>query len=84
MNDPDAILPQIRQVMKAAFNVDPQTITIETKASEIPGWDSVGQLSLITELEDCFKFSLEVDDMMAMENVRDVVRIVQDKLATGA
>lgn len=67
--------------MKAAFNVDPQTITIETKANEIPGWDSVGQLSLITELEEAFKFNLEVDDMMAMENVRDVVRIVQDRLA---
>jgi acyl carrier protein len=41
----------------------------------------VGQLSLGSELEEVFHISLEVDEMMALKNVRDVVRVIQTKLA---
>ena len=54
---------------------------METTASDIPGWDSVGHLSLASNLEEIFGISLDVDDLMEMENVREIVRIVSAKLA---
>jgi acyl carrier protein len=71
----------VREVCKASFAVDPQKVNLETAARDIPGWDSVGQLSLGSELEEVFHISLEVDEMMALKNVRDVVRVIQTKLA---
>jgi len=56
---------------------------METTASDIPGWDSVGHLSLASNLEQAFNISLDVDEMMEMENVREIVRIIQTKLAKG-
>ena len=75
------ILTIIQKVFKTSFEVDPLKVSLETRASDIEGWDSVGQLSLASELEDAFNISLEVDEFMDMENVRDIVRIVQTKLA---
>jgi len=84
MNDTNEILTKVREVFKSSFNIDPQLVTIETTASDIPGWDSMGHLSLASNLELAFKISLDVDDMMEMENVREIVRIIQAKLAKGA
>jgi len=84
MNDTEGILPKVREVFKASFDIDPQKVTLETAARDIPGWDSVGHLSLASNLELAFKISLDVDEMMQMENVGEIVRIIQAKLAKGA
>jgi len=84
MNDTDGILDKVREVFKTSFDVDPQKVSLETAARDIPGWDSVGHLSLASNLETAFKISLDVDEMMEMENVREIVRIIQGKLAKGA
>jgi acyl carrier protein len=81
LNDPDEILTKVREVFKATFKVDPQLVTIATVATDIRGWDSMGHLTLASHLEQAFKIRLDVDDMMEMENVREIVRIIQAKLA---
>jgi acyl carrier protein len=54
---------------------------METTASDISAWDSVGHLSLAGNLEETFGVSLDVDDLMEMENVREIVRIISAKLS---
>jgi acyl carrier protein len=81
MSDTDDILTKVRQAFQAAFEIDPQSVSIETTASDIPGWDSVGHLSLGASLEETFGISLDVDDLMEMENVREIVRIIDAKLS---
>jgi acyl carrier protein len=78
MEDP---LIAVRAAFKAAFDVDPQSITIETKPGDIPAWDSMGHIALVSSLERAFGLSFDVDEVMEMENVRQIVRIVQAKLA---
>jgi len=82
MSDQDYVLTNIQKAFKAAFDVDPQSVSIETTPSDIPAWDSVGHLSLASNLEEVFGISLDVDDLMEMESVREIVRIIVPKLAT--
>ena len=84
MIDQDYILTNVQAAFKSAFDVNPQTVTMDTTASDIAGWDSVGHLSLAGTLEEIFEISLDVDDLMEMENVREIVRIVSAKLPKGA
>jgi acyl carrier protein len=83
MNETNDILSKVREVFKTSFNIDPALVTIETNASQVAGWDSMGHLSLASNLEQAFQISLDVDEMMAMENVREIVRIIQGKLGKG-
>ena len=80
MNDTDYILSKVREAFTAAFDIDPQLVSLETNASDIPGWDSVGHLSLASNLEQVFGITLDVDELMEMENVREIVRIISKKL----
>ncbi len=79
MND-DYVLNQVREAFKSAFEIDPALVTLNTSASDIPGWDSVGHLSLASNLEQTFGISLDVDELIEMENVREIVRIVSAKI----
>jgi acyl carrier protein len=84
MSNADHILTKVREAFKAAFDSDPQLVSMETSPTDIPDWDSVGHLSLASNLEQAFGISLDVDELMEMENVREIVRIVTAKLSTTA
>ena len=81
MKDTADVLTTVREAFKSAFDVDPQLVSIETSPSDIPGWDSVGHLSLASYLEQAFEISLDVDELMEMESVREIVRIIKTKFS---
>jgi acyl carrier protein len=74
-------LAKIQAAFKTAFGVEPQTITIDTTPKDVPAWDSMGHVALVSGLEQAFELSFDVDEVMEMENVRQIVRIVDAKLA---
>jgi len=76
----DDVLTKIRQAFHDAFDVNPQLVSIDTAPDDITGWDSVGHLALASSLESTFGLSFDVDELMEMENVREIVRILQSKL----
>lgn len=82
MSDTDFVLTKVREAFKAAFDIDPQSVSIETSPSDIPLWDSVGHLSLASSLEETFGITLDVDDLMEMESVREIVRIIATRTST--
>lgn len=73
---------KVQEAFHAAFNIDPQSITIDTTPPEVPAWDSMGHVALASCLESVFGLSFDVDEVMEMENVRQIVRIVEAKLTT--
>jgi acyl carrier protein len=83
MSDTTDTLTKVQEVFATSFNLGPQSVSIETKPGDIPEWDSVGHLSLVSNLESAFNISFDVDEMMEMENVREIVRLIQKKVAGG-
>jgi len=71
----------VQTAFKAAFDVYPHSITIDTKPGDIPAWDSMGHVVLVSSLERAFGLSFDVDEVMEMENVREIIRIVEAGLA---
>ena len=74
-------MQKIQEAFKAAFNVEPQSITIDTMPADVRGWDSMGHVALASALESIFSLTFDVDEVMEMENVREIVRIVEARLA---
>jgi acyl carrier protein len=83
MNDQE-VLTKIQQAFKSSFDVDPEVITVNTTANDVSAWDSVGHLTLAGNLEEIFGVTLDVDELMEMESVREIARIVSGKLAAKA
>ncbi|MGD0661700.1 MAG: acyl carrier protein [Syntrophorhabdales bacterium] len=77
--DMGEVLVKVQQAFHTAFHVDPQSVSLETVPDDIDGWDSVGHLELVAALESIFELSFDVDELMEMENVGEIVRIIQSK-----
>ena len=74
------VLAKVQGAFHDAFAIDPHSVSLDTSPDDVPDWDSVGHLTLISNLERAFGISLDLDDIMGMENVRDIVRVLQSKL----
>lgn len=76
----EELLTRVQEAFGTTFGVDPQTITLGSTPSEIAAWDSMGHVELASNLEQAFGVSFDVDDLMAMENVTEICRVIQSKL----
>lgn len=74
------VLGRVKKVFNSTFEVDPQIVTLRTAPEDIRGWDSMGHVTLANGLEQEFHINLDVDELMEMENVREIVRILEAKL----
>jgi acyl carrier protein len=79
--DAETLLEKVRTAFQSSFDVDPKTITMNTVPGDVPAWDSMGHVTLATSLEKTFSLSFDVDDLMAMESVKEICRVVQSKLS---
>jgi acyl carrier protein len=77
----EELLTRVRAAFSSAFDIDPQTVTLESTPNDIPAWDSMGHVELASNLEQAFGVSFDVDDLMAMENVREICKVVHSKLS---
>ena len=80
MADMQSILGKVQRAFSSAFDIDPLTITIDTGPDEVKAWDSMGHVTLASSLEQEFGLTFDVDELMKMENVRQIVRIIESKL----
>jgi acyl carrier protein len=76
----EELLAKVKVAFSSTFDIDPQTITLDSTPNDIPAWDSMGHVELASSLERAFGLSFDVDDLMAMENVKEICRVVQSKL----
>lgn len=77
----EEVLTRVQSAFKSAFDIDPGTVTLDTTPDEVPAWDSMGHVALASSLEQTFRLTFDVDDLMEMENVREICRVVESKLA---
>ena len=75
------VLARVQRAFGSAFDVEPGSVTIDTVPGDIRAWDSMGHVMLASSLEQEFGVTFDVDELMDMENVREIVRILQSKLA---
>ena len=75
------VLARVQRAFRSAFDVEPGSITIDTVPGDVRAWDSMGHVTLASSLEQEFGVTFDVDELMEMENVREIVRIVQAKFA---
>jgi acyl carrier protein len=81
---PDVVLTGVQRAFRHAFHLDPGSITLETNPDDIPQWDSLGHATLACSLEREFNIKFDIDELMALENVREIVRVVRGKLGAAS
>ncbi|MAV05586.1 MAG: acyl carrier protein [Candidatus Pelagibacter sp.] len=57
-------LEKYRKVFLKSLSVDESKVNDKLKYNDIPEWDSIGHMTLMSGLEEEFKISIETDDIV--------------------
>ncbi len=64
--------------MAEAFRVEPAAIDDDALLGQVPGWDSMGHLRIVLEIESELGLELEVEKIMSLESVQDVASLLEE------
>lgn len=53
-----------RSIFIESLDIDEKDFKENLKYNDIPEWDSIGHMTLMSGLEDAFKIALETDDII--------------------
>ena len=59
------------------FQEPVENINAETPRDKIPGWDSLGVLSLMAEIDETFDILLEDEDLENLKTVNDILDVLR-------
>lgn len=62
-----------------AFNNKDLILSIESDRNSLTGWDSMGHLNLIVEIEDNLKITFSKDEIESIKSVRELIEILKTK-----
>lgn len=73
---------QVKEIIARVLNVPLERITDELSSGDIPEWDSVGNLAIISTIEQELELEFPLENLFDLTSVRSLVEEV-DKLTNA-
>ena len=70
---------KVNTIVGSVFNVDINDIDKNSDPATVPGWDSLGQLSLIQSIEQEFNITLEMNEIFSILKVEDIYYLLEKR-----
>jgi acyl carrier protein len=71
-------LTQALEMLAECFNDTAENLTPETSRESVPGWDSMGALLLIAELDERFGLELTAERSRTMKTISDALEFLRE------
>lgn len=68
---------QIKQILSGLFNVSVDSLSTESSTSNVAGWDSLGQLMVIVELEQQFGIQISPERGEELTSVDRIAKFLE-------
>ena len=65
------------EIFTKSLSIDKKKFNEKIKYNDIPEWDSIGHMTLMSELEDGFKISIETDDIVDFSSFKKGIQILK-------
>ena len=65
------------------FEAPPEEVKVTSPRSAIPGWDSLGMLSLMAGLDERFNIQIKDDDIGKLRCVNDILDVLRQRGLVG-
>ena len=75
VNGASIVNPELAGIFSEVFQYTGE-IKPETSPDDVPRWDSLRHIALVTAIEDAFSISLSMDEMMEIHCVGDIQTVL--------
>lgn len=66
-----------KKIFIKSLNINSKKFNDNIKYNEIPEWDSIAHMTLISSLEEGFKISIETDDVISFDSYKSGFKILK-------
>ena len=73
------IMAELEKIFAEALQEEQVTLTDETTAADVEGWDSVSNMIIISEVEKHFGLKLKLREIIRMKNVGALCDLIVEK-----
>ena len=82
-SDPGGVMPQVdgavENLLSEVLQVPASTITENMAMKDVAAWDSLRHMELIVSLEQFFGIELSFDEIVAMQSVGEIKRVLRER-----
>ena len=64
---------RVKEIIARVLNVDLSVVTDELSSGDIPQWDSVGNLAIISTIEQELEVEFPLEDLFDLTSVKSIV-----------
>ena len=65
------------KIFTESLSIDKKKFSENIKYNDIPEWDSIGHMTLMSALEDGFKISIDTDDVIDFSSFKKGIQILK-------
>ncbi len=69
----------VENLLAEVLQIPASTITEDLAMKDVEAWDSLKHMELIVSLEQSFGIELSFDDIVAMQNVGEIKRVLRER-----
>lgn len=74
--DHDVILSRVKDVVSETFGVPTDALSETTTAHDVPGWDSIGHLVVLTGVETAFNVQLPMEESLKVADLGSLATLI--------
>ena len=68
---------RLKQLIAHLFKVSADDLSDDVGPGDVPGWDSLGHVTLMVEIQKQFGTHVPVEDAIEVESIKDIVVLLQ-------
>lgn len=74
------ILKKVRTAFIEVLEHEKFELSEETTADDVDGWESITHMMIISEIEKSFEIKFKLMDLMNMNNIGDLIRVIESEM----
>ena len=78
--DNDSVKNKVVEIVSTILQIQPSELSPNSMVGDFPTWDSLGHLTILQRVQDDFGIEFEPEEMMDIEDLKDIIEIVGRKL----
>lgn len=72
-------MSKLSGIFAAVLGIDESAVNPNMSPENTPNWDSLNAIVLVSEIEKAFNIKFTYDEVMAVKNFADAVRLINSK-----
>lgn len=69
---------EIIDIIAQILNVETEDINLDTSIGDLPEWDSLHHLQIISTLEEKYGIKFQTNDLVELEDVSDLIKLTEE------